>query len=203
MATSRPAAKRETDLPFPLSPYAAAKAAGEFYCQAFWATYGLETVAIRYFNVFGPRQDPQSQYSAVIPIFITAMLAGRQPVIFGDGRQSRDFSFVGNVVHANLWLPTPRESPADDQRGRRPLDRSAETDRDAQPPLGPERQPRFAPPRAGDVRESQADITLARSSWATSRKSLSRTACGGRSTTTARSPASRANRTSNRPMPQR
>ena len=94
--------KRETDLTAPLSPYAAAKVASEAYCHAFWATYGLETVAIRYFNVFGPRQDPTSQYSAVIPIFITAMLAGRQPVIFGDGRQSRDFSFVGNVVHANL-----------------------------------------------------------------------------------------------------
>ena len=86
----------------PVSPYAAAKVASEPYCHAFWATYGLETVAIRYFNVFGPRQDPTSQYSAVIPLFITAMLAGRQPVIFGDGRQSRDFSFVGNVVHANL-----------------------------------------------------------------------------------------------------
>ena len=94
--------KRESDLPAPLSPYAAAKAAGELYCQAFWSTFGLETVAIRYFNVFGPRQDPHSQYSAVIPLFITAMLAGRQPVIYGDGRQSRDFSFVANVVHANL-----------------------------------------------------------------------------------------------------
>ncbi|MBU4399421.1 MAG: NAD-dependent epimerase/dehydratase family protein, partial [Planctomycetes bacterium] len=94
--------KRETDLPAPLSPYAAAKAAGELYCQAFWSSFGLETVAIRYFNVFGPRQDPNSQYSAVIPLFITAMLSGRRPVIFGDGRQSRDFSFVSNVVHANL-----------------------------------------------------------------------------------------------------
>lgn len=96
------ASKRETDLPAPLSPYAAAKLAGELYCQAFWSSFGLETVAIRYFNVFGPRQDPASQYSAVIPLFITAILAGRQPVIYGNGRQSRDFCFVANVAHANL-----------------------------------------------------------------------------------------------------
>ena len=94
--------KRETDLPAPISPYGAAKLAAEYYCQAFTATYGLETVALRYFNVFGPRQDPNSPYSAVIPLFITAMLAGRRPIIYGDGRQSRDFTFVANVVHANL-----------------------------------------------------------------------------------------------------
>ena len=94
--------KRESDLPAPISPYGAAKLAAEFYCQAFTATYGFETVAIRYFNVFGPRQDPHSQYSAVIPLFITAMLAGKQPTIYGDGHQSRDFTFVANVVHGNL-----------------------------------------------------------------------------------------------------
>jgi UDP-glucose 4-epimerase len=85
-------AKHEGLLPLPLSPYAAAKLAGEFYCQAFTATYGLETVTIRYFNVFGPRQDPKSQYAAVIPKFITEILAGGRPTIFGDGRQSRDFT---------------------------------------------------------------------------------------------------------------
>ena len=95
-------AKLESDLPAPLSPYAAAKIAGELYCQAFWNSFGFEAVALRYFNVFGPRQDPHSQYSAVIPLFITAMLSGRRPVIFGDGLQSRDFSFVENIVHANL-----------------------------------------------------------------------------------------------------
>ena len=79
--------KRELDLPAPLSPYAAAKLAGEYYLKAFYHTYGLETVAIRYFNVFGPRQDPDSPYSAVIPLFITAMLEGRQPTVFGDGLQ--------------------------------------------------------------------------------------------------------------------
>src|SRR2546421_4864293 len=90
--------KRESDLPSPLSPYAAAKLSGEMYCTAFWHSYGLETVVLRYFNVFGPRQDPSGPYAAVIPLFIKAMLAGKQPVIFGDGWQTRDFTFVENVV---------------------------------------------------------------------------------------------------------
>ena len=185
-------AKRETDLPAPLSPYAAAKVASEAYCHAFWATYGLETVAIRYFNVFGPRQDPTSQYSAVIPIFITAMLAGRQPVIFGDGRQLRDFSFVGNVVHANLLAADAAgRRRTYDQRGRRPLDRSAATDRDPQPAVGLNVEPRFAPPRPATSARARPTSALPASSWATSRKSISRPACGSRSTTTARSPRGR------------
>ncbi|HEY6564906.1 MAG TPA: NAD-dependent epimerase/dehydratase family protein, partial [Pirellulaceae bacterium] len=94
--------KRECDPPMPLSPYAAAKLAGEFYCQAFTRSYGLETIGIRYFNVFGPRQDPLSLYSAVIPLFITQMLAGQSPVIYGDGQQTRDFTYIQNVVHGNL-----------------------------------------------------------------------------------------------------
>ena len=94
--------KRETDLPSPLSPYAAAKLAGESYCTAFWHSYGFETVALRYFNVFGPRQDPSGPYAAVIPLFIKAILAGKQPLIFGDGKQTRDFAYVENVVQANL-----------------------------------------------------------------------------------------------------
>lgn len=94
--------KHEGQVPQVLSPYAAAKLAGELYCEAFAATYGLETVRIRYFNVFGPRQDPNSPYSAVIPKFVDAILNGQRPVIFGDGEQSRDFTFVDNVVHANL-----------------------------------------------------------------------------------------------------
>jgi UDP-glucose 4-epimerase len=155
--------KRETDLPAPLSPYAAAKAAGELYCQAFWSTFGLETVAIRYFNVFGPRQDPHSQYSAVIPLFITAMLAGRQPVIYGDGRQSRDFAFVANVVHANLLAADApnvagRTINAADGRSIDLLKLIEVLNRE----LGLNVNPRFDPPRVGDVRESQADITLAR-----------------------------------------
>jgi UDP-glucose 4-epimerase len=88
--------------PNPMSPYGVSKLAGEFYCKAFTKVYGLETVALRYFNVFGPRQDETSQYAAVIPRFITAMMAGNQPTIFGDGDQSRDFTYVDNVVHGNL-----------------------------------------------------------------------------------------------------
>jgi nucleoside-diphosphate-sugar epimerase len=86
----------------PMSPYAVSKLATEKYCAAFFKVYRLETVALRYFNVFGPRQDPTSQYSAVIPRFITALLAGKQPVIYGDGEQSRDFTYVANVVDANI-----------------------------------------------------------------------------------------------------
>jgi nucleoside-diphosphate-sugar epimerase len=86
----------------PLSPYAASKLAAEAYCHAWGATYGLETVVLRYFNIFGPRQDPNSQYAAVVPKFITAALRAQPPVIYGDGRQTRDFVYVANVVHANL-----------------------------------------------------------------------------------------------------
>jgi UDP-glucose 4-epimerase len=86
----------------PVSPYAVSKLAAEQYCRAYHATYGLETVALRYFNIFGPRQDPQSDYAAVVPKFITAMIARRKPFIYGDGKQTRDFTYVENVVHANL-----------------------------------------------------------------------------------------------------
>jgi len=89
-------------LPRPLSTYAAAKLAGEAYCQAFFRTHGLETVVLRYFNVFGPRQNLESQYGAVVPLFIAAALRGEAPVIFGDGEQTRDFTFVTNVVDANV-----------------------------------------------------------------------------------------------------
>src|SRR5262249_43334519 len=94
--------KSEDLAPAPISPYAVAKLAGEHYCRSFHQVYGLETVALRYFNVFGPRQDPLSQYSAVVPRFITAALTGRSPVVFGDGTQSRDFTFVENIVDGNL-----------------------------------------------------------------------------------------------------
>ncbi len=155
--------KREVDPPSPLSPYAAAKLACEYYCKAFTSTYGLETVAIRYFNVFGPRQDPNSEYSAVIPRFITAMLAGKQPVIYGDGFQSRDFTFVANVVQANLLA-----ADAPGVAGR--LFNAANgksTDlltliRLLNELLGLDIKPIHQPPRVGDVRESLADITLAR-----------------------------------------
>jgi len=98
--------KVETMLPAPLSPYAAAKLAGEYYLQAFYHSYGLETVSLRYFNIFGPRQDPKSQYAAVIPNFVTAALQGRHATIYGDGETSRDFCFIENAVEANLLACT-------------------------------------------------------------------------------------------------
>ncbi len=98
--------KVETMIPNPLSPYAVSKLAGEHYARIFYELYGIETVALRYFNVFGPRQDPNSQYSAVIPKFIKVMLKGDSPVIYGDGEQSRDFTYVANVVKANLLAAT-------------------------------------------------------------------------------------------------
>jgi UDP-glucose 4-epimerase len=156
-------AKHEGLLPCPVSPYAAAKLAGEFYCRAFTATYGMETVTIRYFNVFGPQQDPKSEYAAVIPKFITEMLAGRQPTIFGDGRQSRDFTYIDNIVHGNLLAADARDAvgktinvACGEQFNL--LELMAVINK----VLGTKIEPIFAPPRAGDVRDSLADITLAR-----------------------------------------
>ena len=98
-----PTLPKHEDMPTnPLSPYAVTKLTGENYCRAFYQVHGVPTVALRYFNVFGPHQDPNSQYSAVIPKFITAMLRGEAPTVYGDGKQSRDFTYVANVVHANL-----------------------------------------------------------------------------------------------------
>ncbi len=98
--------KRENQVPQALSPYAAAKLAGEYYCESFAKSYDLEVVRLRYFNVFGPRQDPKSPYSAVIPLFASALVEGRTPTIYGTGEQSRDFVFVGNVVQANILAAT-------------------------------------------------------------------------------------------------
>jgi UDP-glucose 4-epimerase len=155
--------KSEELMPAPLSPYAAAKLAGEFYCQAFTSTYGLETVALRYFNVFGPRQDPQSQYAAVIPKFITEMLAGRRPTIFGDGKQSRDFTYIENVVHGNLLAAT---APGAVGRTINVACGQSYTLLELvdgiNSALGTKIEPVFEPPRVGDVRDSLADISLAR-----------------------------------------
>jgi len=158
------ASKRESDLPVPLSPYAAAKLAGEYYCRAFFHTYGLETVCLRYFNVFGPRQDPKSPYSAVIPLFITAMLAGRQPIIYGDGLQSRDFTYVEDVVHGNLLAADAkgvagRTLNIATGRSTNVLELIQSLNR----MFGLDVAPVHAAPRPGEVRESTADITLARS----------------------------------------
>ena len=154
--------KRETDLPQPLSPYAAAKLTGEYYCQAFSETYGLETVGIRYFNVFGPRQDPHSEYSAVIPIFVTKMLKGERPTIYGDGRQSRDFTYIDNVVHGNLAAATAPEAVGRVMNvacGQQftLLDLVASINA----VLGTKIEPEFAPHRPGDVKASLADTSLA------------------------------------------
>lgn len=156
--------KRETDLLVPLSPYAAAKLAGELYCQAFTSTYGLETVVLRYFNVFGPRQDPNSEYSAVIPLFVTAMLAGKCPTVFGDGLQSRDFTYIDNVVLGNLAAADSPDASGQvfnvacgTQFSLLQLIDAINT------VLGTEIEPHIAEPRLGDVRESLADITVARS----------------------------------------
>jgi len=102
--------KAEQMLPDPLSPYAVAKLVGEYYCQVFTRVYGLETVSLRYFNVFGPRQDPGSQYSGVVSRFISTLLSGEQPVIYGDGEQSRDFTYIDNVVGANLSAASAKDA---------------------------------------------------------------------------------------------
>jgi UDP-glucose 4-epimerase len=156
-------AKHERLLPAPLSPYAAAKLAGEFYCQAFTATYGLETVTLRYFNVFGPRQDPKSQYAAVIPKFITEILAGGRPTIFGDGKQSRDFTYIDNIVQGNLLAADAPEAVG------RTINIACgesfsllELMDGINRALGTNVEPIFEPARVGDVRDSLADISLAR-----------------------------------------
>jgi nucleoside-diphosphate-sugar epimerase len=155
--------KQEDMVPHPKSPYAVSKLAGEQYCRSFAQVYGLETVCLRYFNVFGPRQDPTSQYSAVIPLFITAILRGELPTVHGDGGQSRDFSYVSNVVQANLLAATA----SGDAVGRvfnvacgvryTLLDLIA-TLNDI---LGTGVEPIHTAPRPGDVRHSLADVAAA------------------------------------------
>lgn len=155
---------KSEDLPVrPLSPYAASKTACEHYVKAFAVCYGMETVSLRYFNVFGPRQDPTSQYSAVIPKFITAVLQGRSPVVYGDGLQSRDFTFVENNVRANVLAAT-----ADyEARGQVYNIACGESYSVLQlldeinAVLGACVKPRHAGPRVGDVRMSKADISRA------------------------------------------
>ncbi len=155
--------KRETDLPAPLSPYGAAKLAAEYYCRAFTASFGFETVCLRYFNVFGPRQDPTSEYSAVIPKFVTAMLSGEAPTIYGDGRQSRDFTYIANVVHGNLLAA---DAPEVAGRVFNVATGSSisllELVERLNALLGTDIAPIHAPPRRGDILESLADITQAR-----------------------------------------
>jgi UDP-glucose 4-epimerase len=155
--------KCESDPTLPLSPYAVAKLAGEQYCAAFSEVYGLETVRLRYFNVFGPRQTPDSPYAAVIPKFMQAMTSGRSPVLHGDGEQSRDFTFVADVVRANLLAA---EAPGISGKvyniacGRRTS--LLELVAHLNTLLGYAIKPTHAPARPGDVRHSQASISRAR-----------------------------------------
>jgi nucleoside-diphosphate-sugar epimerase len=156
--------KVEDMRPEPLSPYAVAKLVGEYYCQVFYRTYGLETVCLRYFNIFGPRQDPSSQYSGVISRFISALMSGTRPVIYGDGEQSRDFTYVANAVEANVRAAETTAgigqviNVANGERITlnellkilKEITRRIEVEAD------------YQPARAGDVRHSLADITRAR-----------------------------------------
>jgi nucleoside-diphosphate-sugar epimerase len=155
--------KHEGLLPRPKSPYAVGKLTGEYYCRCFSEAYDLDTVSLRYFNVFGPRQDPNSPYSAVIPRFITALLEGRPPVVYGDGTQSRDFTYVSNNVEANLLaatLPGPfRGEVFNIACGEEYtlLDLLAALG----DLIGVKAEPEFQPRRKGDVLHSRADIARA------------------------------------------
>jgi UDP-glucose 4-epimerase len=154
--------KREDMMPEPLSPYALSKLAGEYYCAIFHKIYGLESVSLRYFNIFGPRQDPASQYAAVIPRFIVALMGGQPPIIYGDGRQSRDFTYVENAVEANLLAAEARGVAGrafNIACGSRYtllelLDRLEEI-------IGCRLEPLHEAPRPGDIRHSQASIEAA------------------------------------------
>lgn len=153
--------KTEDMLPKPLSPYAVSKLAAEKYCQVFTKLYGLETVAFRYFNVFGPNQDPNSQYSAVIPKFINIIKQGTSPIIYGDGEQSRDFTFVKNVVEANLLacshgLEHYSGEVFNAAYGKRIT--INELIRKINQILGTDVKPIYADPRPGDVKHSLANI---------------------------------------------
>lgn len=155
--------KVETMLSKPLSPYAASKLAGEHYCSAFYQVYGLETISLRYFNVFGPYQDPTSQYAAAIPAFVTAILKNKPPTIYGDGEQSRDFTYVDNVVEANLLAAKTRQTAGEvvniacgqavTVNGIIGMINDL-TDSNIEPV--------YTDPRPGDIKHSHADINLAK-----------------------------------------
>ena len=154
--------KREDMVPHPLSPYAASKLAGEHFASVYQKSLGLSTVCLRYFNVFGPRQDPKSEYAAVIPRFVTALLRKERPIVFGDGGQTRDFTFIDNVVQANLDACTRPEAggqsiniAAGEQNSLLQLLEQLGSI------LGVKADPEFRPPRAGDVRDSFADVSRA------------------------------------------
>jgi nucleoside-diphosphate-sugar epimerase len=159
-----PTLPKQEDMPAnPLSPYAISKYAGEMYCQVFTRLYDTEAVVLRYFNVFGPRQDPTSQYAAVIPLFVTALQRGEAPHVFGDGEQSRDFTYVANVVEANLLACEASEAAGQVINvacgDRITINELIEV---MQQLLEVDTKPVYDQPRPGDVKHSMADITRAR-----------------------------------------
>jgi UDP-glucose 4-epimerase len=151
--------KHEEMPPNPLSPYALQKYIGEQYCRLFYQLYGLETISLRYFNIFGPKQDPNSLYSAVIPKFIDALLQGRSPIIFGDGEQSRDFTYIENVVEANLLAMSAEHLHGEAINiacgNRISLNQLLNVLKEI---LGSKQSPIYQDPRKGDVKHSLADI---------------------------------------------
>ncbi len=155
--------KHENMMTDPLSPYAVTKLTGEKYCKVFYELYGLETVALRYFNIFGPRQDPGSEYAAVIPKFINCFLAGKPPVVFGDGEQSRDFTFIANAVAANILACTAPKAPGRYYNiaagGQYTLNDLIKC---LQEIIGTDVKPKYQAPRKGDILHSFADINRAR-----------------------------------------
>lgn len=154
--------KVETMVNNPLSPYAVGKLVGEYYCMVFWSVFGLETISLRYFNVFGPYQDPASQYAAAIPAFVTSILKDKPPTVYGDGLQSRDFAYIDNVVEANLLAARAKKTRGEVVNiacGKRITINEIialinET-------LGKKIEPEYVAERPGDVKHSLADISLA------------------------------------------
>jgi nucleoside-diphosphate-sugar epimerase len=155
--------KREDMPPAPISPYGVTKLAGEIYGQVFQRSYGLEFVSLRYFNVFGPRQDPGSAYSGVLSLFNLAFLDGTEPTIYGDGEQSRDFTYVGNVVEANLLAFEAKRAAGHainiGTGNRYTLNQTLAL---LEKITGRPSKAKYGPPRDGDIRDSQADISAAR-----------------------------------------
>ncbi len=155
--------KRESMRPAPLSPYAVNKLVGEYYLKVFHECYGLETLSLRYFNVFGPRQDPKSQYAAAIPAFVTAILNDQPPTIYGDGEQTRDFTFIDNVVHGNmLAAKAPKLGGEVVNLACAESVTVNRTIRLINELLGKDVKPIYTDVRPGDVKHSLADVTLAR-----------------------------------------
>lgn len=155
--------KREDMLPSPLSPYAAHKLTGEQLCAVFSHLYQLEAVALRYFNVFGPGQDPMSAYAAAIPRFLSALMSGQRPIVYGDGEQTRDFVYIDNIVRANLLAASASEAPGQVFNiGCGEMISLNALLRHAGDVLGVPVEPDYKEPRAGDIRASVADISRAR-----------------------------------------